>query len=58
MELDLTRIIAIICLTAICCTALMRGIDSALVSAISAVIGGIVGYTVGKAGGKGEGKEE
>ncbi|MEM4570940.1 MAG: hypothetical protein QXE66_06500 [Desulfurococcaceae archaeon] len=36
-------------MTAICCTALIKGIDSALVSAISAVIGGIVGYSVRKA---------
>ncbi|MEM1829877.1 MAG: hypothetical protein QXV79_04490 [Thermofilaceae archaeon] len=49
--MDLVRVVAIICLTAICCTALMKGIDSALVSAISAVIGGIVGYAVKRARG-------
>lgn len=49
MEIDLTKMVAVVCLTTICCVALMKGIDSALVSAISAVIGGIVGYSVRKA---------
>lgn len=40
----LTQITAIICLTVIAVFALMKGIDSVLLSTISAIIGGIAGY--------------
>ena len=40
------KITAIVCLTAICVVALIKSIDSALVSAVSAIIGGLAGYTV------------
>lgn len=42
------KIIAICSLTAICCMALLKGIDSVLVGSISAIIGGIAGYEYGK----------
>jgi hypothetical protein len=48
---DHVREMAIACLTAIAVTALLRGIDSTLLSAISAVIGGIAGYTIGRVSG-------
>ena len=47
-DTTLIRITAIVCLTAICGIALLKGIDSALVGTVSAIIGGIAGYTIGK----------
>ncbi|MEM2363747.1 MAG: hypothetical protein QXQ20_08660 [Candidatus Nezhaarchaeales archaeon] len=47
--MDWVKVTAIVCLTVICVTALLKGIDSAVVGAVSGVIGGIVGYEVGKA---------
>ncbi|MEM2352550.1 MAG: hypothetical protein QXT26_09100 [Thermoproteota archaeon] len=47
--MDLIKITAIICLTAICITALIHGIDSALVGTVAAIIGGIAGYSMKKA---------
>ncbi len=38
------KIVAILCLTIICITALNHGIDSAITSTISAIIGGVAGY--------------
>jgi len=49
VALDWVKVTAIVCLTVICVTALLKGIDSAVVGAVSGVIGGIVGYEVGKA---------
>jgi len=46
---DLVKIAAVICLTAICITALNKGIDSALVGMVAGAIGGIVGYSVKRA---------
>jgi hypothetical protein len=43
-ESAIVKIAAIIALTIICTTAVMHGIDSALVGTISAIIGGIAGY--------------
>jgi len=40
--------IAIVGLVAICCVALFKGIDSALVGTVAAIIGGIAGYEIGK----------
>lgn len=42
------KVVAIVCLTVICVTALLRNIDSFIVSAISGIIGGIAGYEVGR----------
>ena len=42
------KVTAIICLTIICVTALLHGIDSVLASSISAIIGGIAGYSIGR----------
>jgi preprotein translocase subunit SecE len=42
------KITAIVCLTAIVITALLHGIDSALVGTVSAIIGGVAGYSVGR----------
>lgn len=42
------KVAAIVSLTVICVSAIMHGVDSALVGAISAIIGGIAGYTVGR----------
>ncbi|MEM4473943.1 MAG: hypothetical protein QXY75_03050 [Candidatus Bathyarchaeia archaeon] len=47
--MDLVKITAIMCLTAICITALTYKIDSALVGTIAAIIGGIAGYSIRKA---------
>lgn len=47
--MDWVKVTAIVCLTVICVTALLKGIDSAVVGAVSGIIGGIVGYEVGKA---------
>ncbi|MEM4975716.1 MAG: hypothetical protein QXT64_00150 [Desulfurococcaceae archaeon] len=46
--MDSTKIVAVICLTAICIAALLKGIDSVLASAISASIGAIAGYSAKK----------
>lgn len=48
MELDLTKVVAVVCLTVICCVALMKGIDSAIVGAICSAIGAIAGYSARK----------
>jgi hypothetical protein len=50
-DTTLVKLTAIVCLTAIVITALLHGIDSALVGTIGAIIGGLAGYTVGKASG-------
>jgi hypothetical protein len=42
------KITAIVCLTAIVITALLHGIDSALVGTVAAIIGGVAGYSVGR----------
>jgi outer membrane lipoprotein SlyB len=47
-ESTLVKVVAIISLTAICITALTRGIDSVLVGTVSAIIGGIAGYEIRK----------
>ncbi|MEM4469084.1 MAG: hypothetical protein QXS32_08480 [Candidatus Nezhaarchaeales archaeon] len=39
---------AVVCLTVICCVALMKGIDSAIVGAICSAIGAIAGYSARK----------
>jgi len=44
----LVKLTAIICLTIICITALLHGIDSVLAGSICGVIGGIAGYEVGR----------
>jgi hypothetical protein len=44
----LVKLAAIVSLTVICVTALLHGIDSALVGTVSAIIGGIAGYEFGK----------
>lgn len=43
------QVISVVCLTAISCTALVRGIDGVLLASICGLIGGIAGYSVGKA---------
>jgi hypothetical protein len=45
-ESTLVKVVAIVSLTAICITALTRGIDSVLVGTVSAIIGGIAGYEI------------
>jgi len=47
MNIDV-KVVAIICLTVICCFALYKGIDSTLIGTVSAIIGGIAGYEFGK----------
>jgi uncharacterized membrane protein required for colicin V production len=47
MNIDV-KVIAIICLTVICCFALYKGIDSTLVGTVSAIIGSIAGYEFGR----------
>jgi outer membrane lipoprotein SlyB len=47
-ESTVVKVVAIISLTAICITALARGIDSVLVGTVSAIIGGIAGYEIRK----------
>lgn len=42
------KITAILALAAICCAALLKGVDSVIVSVISAVIGGVAGYEMKK----------
>jgi len=49
VALDWVKVTAIVCLTVICITALIKGIDSAVIGAVSGIIGWIVGYEVGKA---------
>ncbi|MEM4976175.1 MAG: hypothetical protein QXT64_02500 [Desulfurococcaceae archaeon] len=46
--MDLAKVVAIICLTVICCVALMKDVDSALVATVAAIIGGIAGYSARK----------
>jgi hypothetical protein len=42
------KVTAIVCLTVICATALVKGIDSTLVGVVSSIIGVIAGYEFGK----------
>ena len=44
----IVKAIAIVSLTIIATTALVRGIDGVLLSSISAIIGGIAGYQFGR----------
>jgi len=44
----IVKITAILSLTVICITALIHGIDSALIGTVSAIIGGIAGYELRK----------
>ena len=46
----LIKIVSICSLTAICISALFKGIDSTLTGTICAIIGGIAGYEFGKRG--------
>lgn len=47
-DVTVVKIVAIIGLTVLGSLALIKGIDSVILSAISAVIGGIAGYEIGK----------
>jgi len=47
-DTTIIKITAIVCLTLICITALLHGIDSVLVGTVSGIIGGVAGYSIGR----------
>ena len=53
-DVTIIKVTAILCLTIICCTALIKGIDSVLIGTVASIIGGIAGYEIGKTRKEGE----